>query len=154
MIILLDIDGVLVTIPAWRKVEILEDGFMKFNEVAVKNLAKIIAETDAEIVLTTTHRINHSIEKWNEILKKRGIYARAISKVNKVATIQDLKDRATEIQEWIEVNRPDGNFVIIDDDSSINNLPSHIKSKCVVTKSMIGLDEDCANQAITILLSK
>jgi HAD domain in Swiss Army Knife RNA repair proteins len=61
MTILLDIDGVLVTTPSWRTTEILSDGFMKFNEAAVTNLRRLITETNADIILTTTHRITYSI---------------------------------------------------------------------------------------------
>ena len=42
MFVLLDIDGVLVTTPPWKSVELLSDGFMKFNETAVKNLNLLV----------------------------------------------------------------------------------------------------------------
>jgi hypothetical protein len=59
MTILLDIDGVLFTTPIWQQVEILKDGFMKFNENATDNLALLYHKTKANIVLTSTHRIKY-----------------------------------------------------------------------------------------------
>ena len=99
MIILLDIDGVLVTTPAWRAVKLDTDGFLKFNEKAAGNLAKLISQTNASIVLTTTHRINYSIEQWKDIFKNRGINPSSISKVNQLKTLNNKVERAAEIKE-------------------------------------------------------
>ena len=153
MVILLDIDGVLVTTPAWRKAEIEADGFLKFNEVASKNLARIINETNATIVLTTTHRITYSLEKWNAILNARGIYPSSISKINDKDSLRTMADRATEIKAWVDELDPSVKYVVIDDDTSINNLPAAIKNRWVLTKSMIGLDDTAAEKALVILLS-
>ncbi len=90
MIILLDIDGVLVTTPSWRVSEQLGDGFMKFNEQATKNLSKLFEETNASIILTTTHRISYSIEKWYDIFKLRGLNFENISKINERSSIVSL----------------------------------------------------------------
>jgi hypothetical protein len=150
--ILLDIDGVLVTTPAWRAPEQLTDGFLKFNERAANNLAKIIDTTNATIVLTTTHRVNYSVEKWKELLATRGIFPSSIAKLNDLTRLNDLGDRCTEIKEWVDQQKNDRNFVIIDDDLSLNGLPSSIKEKFVLTKPMIGLDEEATLQAIKILL--
>src|SRR5687767_10967161 len=101
MTILLDIDGVLVTTPSWRSAEQLPDGFLKFNEKATKNLARIISETKASIVLTSTHRINYSIEEWKELLGSRGIYPSSLTKLNEKVALNEMDDRATEIREWV-----------------------------------------------------
>ena len=152
MKVLLDIDGVLVTTPGWRITEQHSDGFLKFNDKAEKNLIRIITETNASIVLTTTHRITYSIEKWKEIFNNRGIPVQTIEKINTKQTVSEMVDRGNEIKEWIDnfgANKP---FVIIDDDLSINALPLEIKDKWVMTKSMIGLDEEGTERAIKILL--
>ena len=154
MTILLDIDGVLVTTPAWRTAELDTDGFLRFNEKAAKNLARIIDETNAAIVLTTTHRINYSVDEWKEIFKVRGIHPFSVSKLNDIKTIGDMADRATEIKEWVDKQTDRQPYVIIDDDLSINGLPLTIKGKCVLTKSMLGLDEESTIKALDILRSK
>lgn len=151
MIILLDIDGVLVTTPSWRATDILADGFMKFNENAAANLQRLIIETEADIVLTSTHRVNYPIETWKAIFRKRGILTNSISKFNEKTSIETTLDRATEIKEWFDNGGHKYNFVIIDDDLSLNGLPAVIKSKCVMTSPLIGLNEEATNKALKIL---
>lgn len=151
MKILLDIDGVLVTTPAWRSTEILADGFMKFNENAANNLQRLITKTDAEIILTTTHRITYSLDIWKDIFKERGILINSISKLSDKISVETMLDRAGEIKEWFEINGDKNNFVIIDDDLSLNGLPEIIKDKCVMTKPLIGLDEEATIKALKIL---
>ncbi|WPU92636.1 HAD domain-containing protein [Mucilaginibacter sabulilitoris] len=154
MVILLDIDGVLVTEPSWKKVEIGSDGFMLFNKQSAENLAFILSETNASVILTTTHRINFGLEKWIEIFTLRGINIRTISKLNDKKALADMSDRATEIKEWIGKNGNEENYVIVDDDTSINNLPSSIKKRWVVIKPSIGIDEEAKHQILDILLNK
>ena len=42
-------------------------------------------------------------------------------------------------------------YVVIDDDLSINGLPNSIKEKCVLTKPLIGLDEEAMYKVMSIL---
>ena len=151
MTILLDIDGVLVTTPSWKVPELNHDGFLEFNSRAESNLIKLISETNASIVLTTTHRITYSIEKWKGIFNNRGIAVASIEKVNSRKTIYEMLERGVEINEWVEKAGKDKNYVIIDDDQSIHALPQEIKERWVMTKPMIGLDEEGTNRAIEIL---
>lgn len=104
MKILLDIDGVLVTTPGWRKPELHEDGFLIFNDAAAYHLKGLIAETNATVVLTSTHRIKYGIEEWKERFKTRGIIIETIEKINECHSIEQLQDRATEIMAWAEAN--------------------------------------------------
>ena len=151
MTILLDIDGVLVTTPSWKPTERLSDGFMKFNETATENLALLFFETNASIVLTTTHRINFDETEWKEIFKTRGLNFQNISKLNNKTSIDQLVDRATEIKEWVEKFGRNENYVIIDDDLSINGLSNDIKERWVSTRPLIGFDKDAKNKALYIL---
>jgi hypothetical protein len=151
MIILLDIDGVLVTTPPWRATEILADGFMKFNDKAATNLKRLLLETGSDTVLTTTHRIHYSIETWKCIFNERGVLTNSISKLNSKSSINEMLDRASEIKEWFDSGGDKHNFVIIDDDLSLSGLPAVLKDRCVMTKSLIGLDEEATNHAIRIL---
>jgi sugar-specific transcriptional regulator TrmB len=151
MVILLDIDGVLVTKPSWEKVESGPDGFMLFNKGSAENLAFILSETNASVVLTTTHRINFDLEKWIEIFASRGINISAISKLNNKNSLAEMHDRGTEIKEWVDSNRDQQDYVIIDDDTSINNLPSAIKNRWVATKPFIGIDDEAKERVLAIL---
>ena len=151
--ILLDIDGVMVTTPSWRSPEFLEDGFLKFNEASVRNLSRLITETNASIILTTTHRINYSESEWVTLLSNRGISSVSISKINDCSSIKDMSDRSTEIEEWVDRNN-EYRYIIIDDDSSINRLSSNIKSNWVMVKSLIGFDGESYEKAIRIINSE
>lgn len=151
MTILLDIDDVLVTTPAWRVVELEANGFMKFNERAAANLARILKETEASIVLTTTHRINYTIDQWRALLNARGIFPVSIAKVNDLVSINDRVDRASELEEWVNKQTGNETYVIIDDDLSVHRLPNRIKERWVITKPLIGLDEEATDKALQLL---
>ncbi len=147
MKILLDIDGVMVTTPSWRSGEILSDGFSVFNPIAVSNLNRIITETNATIILTSSHKLNYSIEEWINIFNKRGV---KISSIQRLETNSLNIRRIIEIINWFSSNKNE-KFVIIDDDTSLNDLTSYIKNRCVITKQLIGLSVDDATKAIDIL---
>lgn len=148
MLIFLDIDGVMVTTPPWKRVEILDDNFSNFNQRASRNLQNIIFETNAAIVLTTSHKFKFSISQWKNIFKKRGINSKDIRRINSDSLKMSRKD---EIINWLSKHDGDANYVIIDDDKSLNDLPNHIKQRCVITDSLIGLDDNKALEAIKIL---
>jgi hypothetical protein len=150
-IILLDIDGVLEITPSWRQVELLADGFMKLNAAALENLSILQEKTNASIVLTSTHRINYDEARWKIIFKTRGFEVESISKLNDKTEIAQLLDRATEIKEWVESKGKNQNYVIIDDDLSLNTLPNNIKERWVPTKAHIGFDKEALEKALQIL---
>ncbi len=150
MLILLDIDGVMVTTPSWKKVEILNDQFSSFNERAVINLQKIISETNASIVLTTSHKSRFTIHEWKNIFNRRGVTVDSLYCLDNNVNYLSRKD---EILNWLGKGITES-FVIIDDDKSLNDLPNKIKNKCVITSSMIGLNDESALSAINILNSQ
>ena len=152
MKILLDFDGVMVTTPTWQKVDHLEDGFMAFNESCVEKLAKVLSQTSADIVLTTTHRIHYSETEWRQILYNRGIIAGKISKVYAARHFTDLSIRGMEVLQWVSAH-PNENYVIIDDDKSLRDLPIDIKGRWVETDFYQGLTERGSEQALNILLN-
>ena len=125
MVILLDLDGVLITTPAWRAVETEPDGFFKFNARATTNLAALLAATHAAVVLTTSHRLTYSLAQWTAFL----------------------------IAAWVAQPGAPANYVVLDDDLSLHGLPLAIKNRCVITKPLLGLDADAAQRALHILRS-
>lgn len=151
MIILLDIDGVLEITPHWRQPEIHPDGFMKLNAKALANLSILHQKTNAAIVLTSTHRIRYNENQWKEIFRARGLYFEVLSKLNDKTEISQLLDRGTEIKEWVETKGKNLNYVIIDDDASINALPNDINQRWVQTKPLIGFNEENLEKALEIL---
>jgi hypothetical protein len=152
MLILLDIDGVMVPANSWKKPEFLEDGFPVFNFRSVKALQRILAATDASVVLTTSHKTKYNANEWKRILKSRGINPK---KVQRLPTNSLRVSRQDEILEWYR-KHPDlkEEFVIIDDDKMLSNLPKNLKENLVLTSPSIGLTEDLADEAISILKKK
>lgn len=151
MKILLDFDGVMVTTPTWQTVKHLDDGFMAFNGDCVKNLAEILALTQADIVLTTTHRIHYDEEIWRQLLQNRGLFTNQITKVSQAKTFAELSIRCNEVIEWVNANHNE-NYVIIDDDKSLRELPTAIKERWVETEFHKGLTIDNKLRALDILL--
>lgn len=149
MLILLDIDGVMVPATSWKPSEILNDGFASFNSRAASNLQRIISETGASIVLTTSHKSSYSLEEWKNIFQNRGINVNGISKLDDNTSNLNRKD---EILNWLK-DKTIEDYVIIDDDKSLNGLPMSIKEKLVLTSSLVGLNGDCADMAIELLKS-
>jgi hypothetical protein len=149
MLILLDIDGVMVPAASWKAPELLEDGFPNFSTRAVNGLRRIISETGATILLTTSHKSKYSVSGWRNIFAHRGINT-TISKLNN-HNHDTRKTRKEEVLNWIKKNKGDNNFIIIDDDKSLNDLPFEIKRKLILTSPLIGLNENLAEQAIEAL---
>jgi hypothetical protein len=146
MLILLDIDGVMLHANPWKRPEILDDGFMAFNLQATKALNQIIQSTDCEIFLTTSHKDKFNIKEWKAIFSLRGIVLKNISIVKSPLGL----NRKDEIIQWY-ANNSDKNFIIIDDDKSLNGLPDSLKHKLIQTNPSIGLTNDLANLAISKL---
>ncbi len=148
MLILLDIDGVMLSASSWKPVEKLDDGFSNFSPRAVSNLQRIISETGASIILTTSHKSTYSLYQWHNIFKKRGINVSILGKLDDNTTFLSRKE---EILNWQFKNKGINDYVIIDDDKSLNGLPSIIKEKVVLTSPMVGLTNDDALSAIKTL---
>lgn len=147
MLLMLDIDGVMVQASPWKRVELLNDGFYEFMPRAVDGLRKIISETGASIVLTTSHKSTYSLIEWEAIFKKRGIEA----DIFKLEDNTDFLSRKEEIMRWVTKNQDYKDFVIVDDDKSLHDLPKEIKEKVVFTQPYVGLKEENVTNAIEIL---
>jgi hypothetical protein len=125
---------------------------MRFNKQSSSNLADVLAQTNAAVVLTTTHRISFTNEQWLAIFRLRGITINNVLKLNDKQSLAEMKDRGTEIENWAKDN-PNTNFVIMDDDPSINKLPEWIRQRWVSTKPFIGIDEEAKQNVLSILLN-
>ncbi len=149
MLILLDIDGVMVPATSWKRPEFENDGFPKFSRKSIVGLRKIISETGADILLTTSHKSSYSIAQWKNIFSARGFENIKIKRLNDNS---NHLNRREEIMKWVDKGH-ENSFVIIDDDKTLNKLPDNIKSKLVQTSASAGLNEELADSAIRILKS-
>lgn len=150
MLLFLDIDGVLVPAKSWENPELLTDGFPAFDVKAVQILQKLISE-DTTVMLTTSHKSRFSVEQWKEIFQKRGL------KVNQLKTLEDnvnYLSRKDEVLNWFNLNSINEDFIIIDDDKSLNGLPAFLKERLILTSPLIGLTEEHWNEINVVLAKK
>ena len=147
MLIFLDIDGVMVPAKGWKSPELLEDGFPSFSVAATQVLQKIMSEQTA-LVLTSSHKSNYTLEEWKNIFSRRGIVVHRLKSLDKNVNHLNRKD---EVLNWFANHLVDENFVILDDDKSLNSLPSHLKDHLVLTSSLIGLSQEHLVQIEAVL---
>ena len=135
----MDIDGVMAPAKSWQRPDILEDGFVDFSSKAVSVLQDVLAQNaDTTIILTTSHKSRFSLSQWKIIFERRGL------NVNKLESLNDNNDfqsRKVEILNWFESNDIHEDFIIIDDDKSLNDLPKFYKDRLIFTSSLVGLNE-------------
>ena len=148
MLILLDIDGVMVPAKSWKRPEFLNDGFFAFSSEATNALQKIISETSADILLTTSHKSKYTIEEWKNIFNLREINVKNIYSLPENISFLNRKD---EIMKWVNTSLDLPEFIIIDDDKSLNSLPSIIKNKLVQTSASIGLTTNLAIETLQLI---
>jgi len=151
-IIFLDIDGVLNieeerdTIP----MAISSSGirYRDFDDIpierCVNNLNRVISETGAEIVITSTWRIQHSVLSLMYIFFLCGVKPAYI--LGRTSYDSNVK-RGEEITEWLKEHPEITNFVILDDDSDMVDLMDHL----ILIDPEVGLTEADANKAIEML---
>lgn len=150
MLIFLDIDGVMVPAKSWERPKLLSDGFPEFSTKAVRVLKNLISD-DTTVMLTTSHKSRFNIEEWKEIFHRRGI---------KVLNLKSLDEcdfgvsRKDEIMNWFNLNTLNEDFVIIDDDKSLNGLPPFLKDNLILTSPMVGLTDNHFDMFKSITRSK
>ena len=143
--ILLDFDGVMIPSKPWKPVPLMSDGFYEFSSVSIRNLNRIVNETGAEIILITSHKTSYPNSEWKKLFEERGINC----EVKRLDDELIHSKRIEEIRGWVKTNTD--RFVILDDDKSLNDLESDIKSRLVLTDSGVGLNLEKTELAIKIL---
>lgn len=141
-VILLDLDGVMIITPPWKKDDIHIDGYSAFDEQAVKYLNKFLSVTDAELWLISARRRGYTLEQFNVFFKNRKI-DKELSGM--VSSYFEYIPRIEELKSFLEDERFD-NYLLIDDDSSLEGLDD--KSFWVKINSLIGFNEEKLNEAI------
>ena len=161
-VVFLDIDGVLNT-KWWytqmdRKTPKDKYGYA-FDPKAVANLRKVVDETEAGIVISSSWKcmgLSQMEDMWDERNlpgKVVGITPNSVSDELLVDTDIDSMElfhiRGEEIKEWLTKHgKHVSHYVIIDD---MDNMLPEQQSHFVQTNPEVGITEDDANKAIVIL---
>ncbi|MBC7642636.1 MAG: hypothetical protein H7174_09935 [Flavobacterium sp.] len=148
MVILLDIDGVMVPAKSWKKPEFLNDGFPAFSAIATISLNKILTRTNADILLTTSHKSNYNLEIWQKMFANREIN---VGNIYALVENTNHLSRKEEIMNWVNSSSILKDFIIIDDDKTLNSLPEFVKSRLIQTNATIGLTNELADFALEII---
>ena len=157
-VIFLDIDGVLN--PKWWERKKPADRFgCAFAPKTVSCLAKIVKETDAEIVISSSWKDMGLVELQN-MWRERNMPGKIVDITpdymsDEILLNPDLSElnylynRGCEIEVWLAQHRDDvSNYVIIDDMDDI--LPEQ-QSHFVQTDPEVGITEEDVYKAMIIL---
>ncbi len=164
-VIFLDIDGVLNVMATNRD---------KYGDIFrtefVSNLARIVRETGAKIVISSAWRMS-GLEVMREMWAKRGLAGEVIG-ITPYITTHELKDleestgndwlaRGWEITEWLKLTKDEiqvDKYVILDDDTDMldSQLPYFLQCSELKDEDAVhgyGLTKRIAERAIEILNS-
>lgn len=146
-VLFLDIDGVLVTKRFWNFTgEPHRDMFGHvFDPITVRNLERVIAETGAKIVISSTWKFSGE-DIMKDMWRLRKLPGEMIGVTPNVPSRHGI-DRGPEIQAWLDANKVD-NFAIVDDDADFfdTQLPHFVR-----TTFDNGLTRKVADRLISIL---
>ena len=134
-IILLDLDGVLITTPNWKPDKMHEDGYSDFNPICVDNLNRLLKQTKFDIVLSSTSRRGVEIDQMNEYFKARGLIKPIVAYV---PLYEGKLSRLQEIELFLKEHEP-MNYFIIDDDKSLLGGSDEIQSSWIQTYPILVL---------------
>ena len=148
-IVILDLDGVLITTPSWKADEVHEDGYSSFNEIAVHNLNTLLKNmSNAELWLSSSRRRTKTLDEFRLIFLNRGINFKL--KGYLPGAERHNVSRYEEIRAFLSHERMK-NYLILDDDSSLENLLPEQKRNWVKTKPLLGFDGEKLDEALKIL---
>ncbi|WP_299134982.1 HAD domain-containing protein [uncultured Tenacibaculum sp.] len=143
--LILDLDGVLITTPMWKADEIDTDGYSKFNKDCINNLNILLSMAEFEIWLSSTRRTVKKLEEFNLIFKNRNIKS---SIKGFLPTYNNCKNRKDEVLKFIKETKV-SDFLIIDDDKSLNGLELMYKQKLILTSYLKGFDKSKLEEAFS-----
>ena len=118
-----------------------------FDPYCIQNLKRIIEETEADIVVSSSWKYMMSYQDFLNMWKDRELPG-FITDVTPNPV--DRRKRGDEIDAWIEECKTECQYVIIDD-LEANNFNEHQISRLLIVNPFFGLDEKTAERAIHIL---
>ena len=130
-IVFLDFDGVIST---------SRTHFMDLDPICMTPLQRIIRETQALIVISSSWRVGRELDEFVHNFERFGLGASVVG----MTPVTNGTTRGREIQLWLERN-PTNVFVIIDDE--IWDM-SPFENRTVQTRIETGLTEEDADRVI------
>jgi hypothetical protein len=118
-----------------------------FDPYCIRNLKRIIEETEADIVVSSSWKYMMSYQDFLNMWTDRGLPG-FITDVTPNPV--DRRKRGDEIDAWIEECKTECQYVIIDD-LEANNFNEHQIPRLLIVNPFFGLDEETAERAIQIL---
>jgi 16S rRNA C1402 (ribose-2'-O) methylase RsmI len=125
----------MVPAAGWKAPTLLEDGFPAFSPKATVALRQLL-DRRGTVMLTTSHRHRYTVAEWKAIFHRRGIRVSRLKKLNTTG-----RTRKDELVAWFSTNPVVEDFIIIDDDKSLHELPLHLKDRTIHTSPLVGLTE-------------
>ena len=115
---------------------------MQLFRPAVERLNTLISSTGAEVVISSSWRVNKSVQRLEKILKCAGFAGSVLDKTPRLGT-----QRGQEIEAWIRGTRFRGSFVILDDDADMEPYMDRL----VLTSMETGLLDSHVEEAKSLL---
>ncbi len=136
-VIFLDIDGVLAPIRQW-------DRYGDLEPACIAVLNEIVAQTGADVVVSSTWRYGKTVAELQEMLDAHGFAGRVR---DKTPVGPPGATRGEEIAAWLSRDRVD-DYVIVDDHVDMGPLVSRL----VLTQPAHGLRPADGARAVAMLL--
>jgi protein associated with RNAse G/E len=163
-IIFIDCDGVLSTdkeVNSEKRYNDVKPEYYGFKKECVEQLNRIVEETGAKLVASTSWRLHWNFNDLKTIFKTLGVKTPLIDKTDEVSLggyrskdgnmyRQIDKERVVEIRNWVKENEKDiESWCAIDDFPMFGLMPN-----IVITNEKDGLTQKDADKVIAILNKK
>jgi hypothetical protein len=148
-VVFLDVDGVLNSQEAVNAGRTSQNSKLTGNDwwanlidpMAVQRLNRLLEQTGAKVVVTSTWRINAGVRWLQAVLEQRGFQGEVVSVTPRLHGLP----RKEEIEAWLQIMRPTA-YVVLDDDTD-----AEIVGLTVLCSEHTGLTDDDVDTAIAIL---
>jgi HAD domain in Swiss Army Knife RNA repair proteins len=108
----------------------------------------IVEASGAQVVVSSSWRFCHNLMGLQRLLEYRGFRGELVD-ITPINLVGPGKLRSHEIQAWLDINPDVEEFVILDDDEDM----AHLKNHLVRSNKKVGLTEDEAKKAISIIIT-
>ena len=154
-IIFLDFDGVMVTDRYQAQLTatnspLRDDYGAKFDPVCVENLRQIIDATDAEIVVTSTWKMEMGLDGIQKMWNARNLPGKVIGVTPDIDPIH----RGDEVQAWLDANPGAVRYAIIDDCPILDFFREEQLPHLFKVDERTGLDEKTVTKVIELQKSQ